>query len=186
MGCHTIQLRGEQLAHLVREATLHRTEGLIRYGSDSLLMLVWTTDFIRRNPELRTRLTRPTDYKRHVNRDNAQYLKWFFVYNSTKEKYSILDQDTYNFDEFGFRLGTTGTSTVVTSAEGYGEARQIQGNNTQWVTPIQGGSATGYTRPPFIVFKGKEFNRAWFEEGLPRNWRVMVSQNGWTTDEITC
>jgi hypothetical protein len=32
--------------------------------------------------------------------------------------------------------------------------------------------------------KGKEFNQAWFYQGLPLTWTFSVSTNGWTTNQI--
>jgi hypothetical protein len=39
--------------------------------------------------------------------------------------------------------------------------------------------------PTCIIFKGKVHIQGWFEElDLPRDWRIKVSANGWTTDQI--
>jgi hypothetical protein len=39
--------------------------------------------------------------------------------------------------------------------------------------------------PTTIIFKGKRYIEGWFEEfSVPRSWRIEVSANGWTTDEI--
>ena len=39
--------------------------------------------------------------------------------------------------------------------------------------------------PSTIIFKGKVPIEGWFEEGrLPDDWRIEVSANGWTSDEI--
>jgi hypothetical protein len=39
--------------------------------------------------------------------------------------------------------------------------------------------------PSCIIFKGKVHIEGWYQDHtLPPDWRVEVSQNGWTTDEI--
>jgi hypothetical protein len=44
----------------------------------------------------------------------------------------------------------------------------------------------GYVVPLTIVFKGKVHIKGWFEElGLPGDWRIKLSANGWTTNQIT-
>ena len=35
-----------------------------------------------------------------------------------------------------------------------------------------------------MIFKGKIYITDWFESNLPYNWRIEISNNGWTTDEI--
>jgi hypothetical protein len=37
--------------------------------------------------------------------------------------------------------------------------------------------------PSYIIFKGKELQDAWFKD-LPPSWRINVSPNGWTVNEI--
>jgi len=68
----------------------------------------------------------------------------------------------YNFDEAGFQMGQISTSKVVTDADRPGRPKQVKLTNTEWVTLIQGAYADSSTIPPFLVFKGKELNHAWF------------------------
>ena len=42
---------------------------------------------------------------------------WFYLVENTKAKYSILDNNTYNFDESGFMMGVISTGAVVTGSE---------------------------------------------------------------------
>jgi len=45
------------------------------------------------------------------------------MYN-TKAKYSIFDEDTYNFDETGFIISIITPIMVVTTLDGCGRAKQ--------------------------------------------------------------
>ena len=45
---------------------------------------------------------------------------------NTKAKYSILDEDTYNFDESGFMIGVILTGAVVTGSERRGRPKAVQ------------------------------------------------------------
>lgn len=39
--------------------------------------------------------------------------------------------------------------------------------------------------PPCIIFKGSVHIEGWYQESkLPDNWRIKVSPNGWTSDQI--
>ena len=79
-------------------------------------------------------------------------------------------------------MGVISTAKVVTAAE---KARtdSIQPGNREWVTVIESVQSTGHILPPLIIFKGVMHHQSWYES-LPSDWRIGVSENGWTTDEI--
>lgn len=80
-------------------------------------------------------------------------------------------------------MGLTSTARVITRSEYYGRCSVLQPGNHEWVTVVESIGASGWVLPPVIIFKGKQYQQAWFEE-LLRDWRFEVSLNGWTTDEI--
>jgi len=146
----------------------------------------WTRRFIQRQPDLQTRMSRSYDNQRALCEDPAKIQAWFRLVSNTIAKYGIRTEDIYNFDETGFLMGIIGTTLVVTSSERKGNAKLIQPGNREWVTCIQGVNAQGWTIPPFLVMKGKWILSSWYDDGrLPYDWRIAVSQNGWTTNEVT-
>lgn len=96
-------------------------------------------------------------------------------------KYGICDEDAYNFDETGFMMGKIATQLVVTGSERRGRTKAIQPGNRDWITVIQSINAAGWAIPPFIIFAGKHHLSAWYEEYIPYNWAIAVSDKGWTT-----
>jgi hypothetical protein len=80
-------------------------------------------------------------------------------------------------------MGLVSTQKVVTRAEICGRPRLLQSGNREWVTTIEAISADGYSLPPCVIFKAKVAIAGWFNN-LPKDWRIEVSANGWTTDEI--
>jgi hypothetical protein len=52
------------------------------------------------------------------------------------------------------------------------------------VTLIAAINAAGWSIPPFIIFAGQYHLSAWYEEDIPRDWAIAVSDNGWTTNEL--
>jgi hypothetical protein len=72
----------------------------------------------------------------------------------TKAKYSICDEDVYNFDEAGFMMGKIMAQLVVTGSERRGRLKAIQPGNRKWATIIAAISAAGWAIPPFIIFAG--------------------------------
>jgi hypothetical protein len=100
-------------------------------------------------------------------------------------QYRIAPEDIYNFDETGFAMGIADTTLVVTRADYYGKASVVQPGNREWVTSIECINSTGWALPPCIIFKGKVHIQGWYEDiELPRDSRIEISPNRWTTDEI--
>jgi len=143
----------------------------------------WPYSFITRTPELSTMLGRVYECQRKQCEDPVVIEAWFRLVQNTVNKHGIVDDDKYNFDECGFQMGQISASKVVTSTERDGRPKQIKPTNTEWVTLIQGASAKSFLVPPFFVFKGKEYNLAWFAD-LPSTWTFTLSDNGWTTNKI--
>jgi hypothetical protein len=143
----------------------------------------WSYNFIQRTPELRTRITRSLNYRRALGEDPKLIREWFEVISNTKAKYGICDEDIYNFDETGFQMGQIRQSVVVTSTSKASRPKQIQGHSQEWITIIQGINSQGWALPPFIIFKGKQYQSSWYDEDFPEDWEISLSSNGWTTNQ---
>lgn len=81
----------------------------------------WPDRFIKRKDELKTCWTRAYNYQRALNEGLVVIGRWFDLVRSVKEKYGILDEDTYNFDETGFIMGVIGSELVITCSERRGK-----------------------------------------------------------------
>ena len=77
----------------------------------------WASNFVKRKPELKSRLTRQRDRQRVFCSDPGVIGPWFDLVRNVKAKYSIQDEDTYNFDETGFTMGVGNRVKVVTASE---------------------------------------------------------------------
>lgn len=146
----------------------------------------WAENFVRRQPELQTQKTRSYDNQRALCEDPEIIGNWFRLVANFTAKFGIRVEDIYNFDETGFLMGIIGTTTVVTSSDRTTKPKLVQPGNREWVTVIQSINSSGWAVPPFLVFKGKWHLASWYEkEQFPDGWRVAVSENGWTTNEVT-
>jgi hypothetical protein len=144
----------------------------------------WASNFVKRQPELKTRFNRAYDYQRALCEDPEKIGAWFRLVHNMRAKYGIQDADMYNFDETGFMMGMITPSMVVTRSERRGRAKTVQPGNREWVTVIQGVNALGWYVPPFIVVKGAYHLANWFTEGgLPPDWVIKPTNNGWTDNE---
>jgi hypothetical protein len=144
----------------------------------------WATNFINRRPEIKSKFNRKYDYRRAKCEDPIIINEWFNLVRNTITKYGITEHDIYNFDEAGFQMGVITTAKVVTSAEARSRPNTIQPGNREWVSIIQGINSQGWPIPPFIIFAGQYHLSVWYEEGLPHNWVISLSENGWTTNKI--
>jgi hypothetical protein len=143
----------------------------------------WSSTFINRREELRSRFSKRYDYRRALNEDPKSLREWFATVQRVIDDNGIQSEDIYNFDETGFAMGLISAQKVVTRAEYYGRRSILQPGNREWVTAIEAICADGYSLPPCVIFKGKVAIAGWFDS-LPKDWRFEVSKNGWTTDEI--
>jgi hypothetical protein len=146
----------------------------------------WVTSFIKRHDTIKSRFARKYNYQRALCEDPKAINQWFKTLEALRKENGIQREDIYNFDETGFAMGLIATSRVVTRAEILGKPHLLQPGQREWVTAIECIGSTGYVVPPCIIFKGKVHIEGWFEElGLPGDWRIELSANGWTTDQIT-
>lgn len=145
----------------------------------------WASNFVKRTPELKTRLNRKIDYQRAFNEDPESYRAWFRLVANTIAKYGIQEEDIYNFDETGFLMGQITTGMVVTRADRVARPRQAQPGSREWTTVIQAVNSQGWAVPPYIIVAGKTHLASWYRDRqLPGNWVIQLSDNGWTTNEI--
>ena len=145
----------------------------------------WVYNFIKRHDQLKSRFSRRYNYQRAKCEDPKVIREWFNRVQITIMQHGIPYEDIYNFDETGYAMGLVATAKVVSRAEMVGKPFLIQPGNWEWVTSIECVNSSGWALPPCIIFKGKVHIEGWYQdEALPHDWRIEVSQNGWTTDEI--
>ncbi|KAM9874672.1 transposase [Verticillium dahliae] len=64
----------------------------------------WASNFVKRQPDLKTRFFRKHDYKRAQCEDPDAINAWFALVRTTIAKHGIAESDIYNFDETGFMI----------------------------------------------------------------------------------
>jgi len=156
----------------------------------------WVTRFVQRHDKLMSKYLRKYDYQRAKCHDPEIISNWFKLVQATIAKYGIVTEDIYNFDETGFQMGVIATVKVVTQTKRStstrprsartksGRPKVIQPGNRNWVTVIEGINASGWALPPTIIFEGKVHQSSWYRAGIPHDWVIGLSENGWTNDEL--
>ena len=77
----------------------------------------WASAFVKREPGVKSRMTRQRDRQRVLCSDQRVIRPWFNLVQNVKAKYGIQDEDTYNFDKTGFTIGIGNCVKVVTASE---------------------------------------------------------------------
>jgi len=102
----------------------------------------WVSNFIKRHAEIEMKYNRKYDYKRAKCEDPDTIRAWFRLVDNTVKKYSIQQEDTYNFDESVFQVGVITTVKVLTVADRC-RTVSIQPRNREWVTVIKAMGVVG-------------------------------------------
>ncbi|EED16700.1 transposon, putative [Talaromyces stipitatus ATCC 10500] len=144
----------------------------------------WVYRFVDCHPEVKLRFSRRYNYERAKCEDIKIIQEHLNRVQEVIQEYGILSEDIYNFDETGFAMGLCASAKVITGSDRYGRPYLLQPGNREWVTVIEAVNSTGWALPSYIIFKATTFyQQGWFEI-LPQDWRLNISKNGWTTDEI--
>jgi hypothetical protein len=126
----------------------------------------WVRNFISRHDVLKSKYNRKYDYQRVKCEDLDLIRAWFERVRRTQAEYSILDNDTYNFDETGFQIGVISTVKVVIGADRARRPRITQLGNREWVTVIKAICARGFLIPPLVIFEAVIYQAAWYSDGI--------------------
>ena len=143
----------------------------------------WTSKYLARHPELKTKYIPPLDKERALAHDPKIIQGWFELYKKLKIEFNVQDEDIYNMDEKGFMMGVVQKVKVMISKYEFGGKYMTQCGNRDWISLIECVSSDGRVPKPWIIFKAKLKQKAWFE-ALGDRGSIATSENGWTNNEI--
>ena len=98
--------------------------------------------------------------------------------------YRIQDKDTYNFNKTSFIIDRILSQLVITSLERYSRLKRIQLGNYRQVIVIQGINTTRQVILPFIIFTSKYYLSTQYQEHIPYDQCVVISNNSQTTNKL--
>ncbi|KAM4064275.1 DDE superfamily endonuclease [Hirsutella rhossiliensis] len=137
----------------------------------------WVRKFVGRHGEIKAKYSRRYDYQRAKCEDPQKIQGWYDRVAATKQKWGILDEDVYNFDETGFQMESPQRRESLPGLTG-------EPGNREWVTVIESINCQGWALPAKVIFQGKLHQASWYESGVPDDWHIAVSENGWTSDDL--
>jgi hypothetical protein len=140
--------------------------------------------------------------KARIEAQDIQVVKdWFIAYRELLDKYQFQAKDIYNFDETGFRVGCARGTEVLVPTEvrevcidlisGYTilantlQLYSLSPENRKSITLIESINASGDNLlPPVLIIEGKWHMDSWYREKLKAGERVLLSETGFTSDDL--
>jgi hypothetical protein len=111
---------------------------------------------------LKTKFIEGLDKKCAKAQDPAIVQHWFDLYQTTKHRYNVKNENVYNIDEKCMLQGTIGKTKVIISM--HKKKQYITGpGNCEWVSLIESIPLVPCRRclQPWIIFKGKQHMKQW-------------------------
>ncbi|KAL2884579.1 hypothetical protein HOO65_110050 [Ceratocystis lukuohia] len=145
----------------------------------------WARNFVKRQPELKTRLFPKYECQAAKCDDPMIIRGWFSLVHSTIVKYGIRSDDIWNSDETGFMMGIIMAEMIVTGSARQERSKPVQPGNREWITVIHAINAEGQSIAPFII--GAEHHRLanWYQDcALPGDWLIATSTNECTDNDL--
>ena len=141
--------------------------------------------WLSRNSEwLKTLCETPLFAARQGSHNKEEVEGHFKDFKRCREKWNILDEDIYNFDETGCQIGITAGGIVIIPAN----VTRVYVNdpdNKELVTAVECISAGGYHVLVMLIFKGAYHLRKYFENDIDDNVLFARSDTGFTNDKLT-
>ena len=90
---------------------------LLRDRGGGAVGINWAEKLVLSEPYLKTRVNHIYDYRRALCEDPNVINAWFNLVSNTRNKYSILNCNTYNFNKLGFMIGVGLPKIVITCSD---------------------------------------------------------------------
>lgn len=84
-------------------------------GDNAPIGINYTQKFMNRHKDLKTKYIPPLDKERANAQDPVLLQGWFELFQQTKTRFQIQEEDIYNMDEKGFMMGVVAKLKVIIS-----------------------------------------------------------------------
>ena len=105
-------------------------------------------------------------------------------------KHQYRPENIYNMDETGYGIGLSQSTWVLVVREDRNKkekkATKASTGRQEWVTSIEGVSASGRSLPPLVIFTAEgSLNSRWLPDKLEvQGWRWATSNKGWSNNTL--
>lgn len=131
-------------------------------GEPPTVHKVWPKRFWERYPELHKMKQKPLALERKVAQEPEHIMNWFSRFQQLRDELGVQNEDIWNMDETGFRIGVGRSQWIITTIESR-RAYLAADENRELVTSIEAISAGGHVLPPMFILQGKVHMEKWYE-----------------------
>jgi hypothetical protein len=151
----------------------------------------WTTRWLQRHPEFQKIKRKPRAAVRK-NAENPDVIKRHFdQFAMAQEEYGISPDDTWNFDETGFRLSIARADWVIGLLELINGQKQKQQawskcpDNRESLTAIECINGTGLSISSFLIMTGTMIMNFWINNDLNDDVLLSTADTGYSNDWLS-
>ena len=142
----------------------------------------WATRWLSRNIEwLKTIRAKTLAAERKVVHDKEDFERHFYDFQYAIQDFGVSQEDVYNMDETGFRIGCLAGRVVITHATT--KAVYLADPDARdWITAVETISAGGKTIPPMLILAGSVMLEKHFDNDLDDDTLIAMTATGYSND----
>ena len=151
-----------------------------------LLSHAWATRWMSRHSEFQKIKRKPIAAVRKDAEDPVVLRAHFNQYSQIVHEHGICDEDKWNFDETGFRLGIARSDWVITLADD--KQKKVfskDPDNRESLTAIECINGAGGSIPSFLILSGLMIQGSWAENDLNDGVMLSTAETGYSNDWLS-
>jgi hypothetical protein len=125
---------------------------------------------------------KPIELKRKLAHNPAVIQNWFERFQALRTQYGVLDEDIWNFDETGFRIGIGKSQWIVTTSTSK-RAYLACDNSRELITSVEAVSARGVVIELMLILPGKAHLERFYQD-LGDDVLVGISDTAYINNEL--
>jgi hypothetical protein len=141
----------------------------------------WAKRWLDRQPDLFKAKRKPIAADRKNAHDSKVLQTHFDEFNEMIVKYDITEDDTWNFDETGYRMSIARSDWVVT-VDPHRRIYSKDSDNRESLTGIECINGGGKDIPPMLIMTGVHILASHFNNDLDDDVLVTTSETGYFND----
>jgi DDE superfamily endonuclease len=144
---------------------------------------LWVKRWLTAHPKYKIKKGKPLATLRKLAHDPTKVVRWMEEeYWAIRQKYGILDEDCYNMDQTGCRIGVGRSRRVITM--GTLNPSITDPDNREYVTVVECISGSGWAIEPMIILSQKMIRERDIVTELTDDTILGCSTSGYVNDEL--
>ena len=145
----------------------------------------WPAQFLQRRPDLEIQTSCPPANERKWSHDIDNLEVCFERYKRARETFGILNQDTWDYGETGFRVRVGGKQKIIVTKHSDAKIFHGDADDCEHLSSDKFISDRGYMIDPFVILKGQYHLEKFYSEGeFTANTSIGLSEWAYLTNEL--